>query len=45
VLLLSLGVLLEDFALVVAGLIAGITGVVLEILLAGAAIDGIRSLF
>jgi hypothetical protein len=45
VVLLSLAVLLEDFAVVVAALIVGVTGVVLEIVLGSAAIHGIGSLF
>ena len=45
VVLLSLAVLLEDFAIVVAALVVGVTGVVLEIVLGSAAINGIGSLF
>jgi hypothetical protein len=45
VVLLSLGVLLEDFLVVVASLIVGTTGVVLEIVLGKAALHGISSLF
>jgi hypothetical protein len=45
VVLLSLAVLLEDFAVVVAALVVGVTGVVLEIVLGSAAINGIGSLF
>jgi hypothetical protein len=45
VVLLSLAVLLEDFAVVVAALVVGVTGVVLEIVLGSAAINGIESLF
>jgi hypothetical protein len=45
VVLLSLGVLLEDFALVVAALVVGVAGVVLEIVLGKAAIKGIGHLF
>lgn len=45
VVLLSLAVLLRDFALVVAALVVGIAGVVLEIVLGAAAVNGIGSLF
>jgi hypothetical protein len=45
VVLLSLGVLLEDIAVVVLGLVVGIAGVALEIVLGGAAIKGIGKLF
>jgi hypothetical protein len=45
VVLLSLGVLLEDFLVVVAALVVGAAGVVLEIVLGKAAINGIGSLF
>jgi hypothetical protein len=45
VVLLSLGVLLEDFAFVIAAVAIGAAGVVLEIVLGSAAIRGIRSLF
>jgi hypothetical protein len=44
VVLLSLAVLLEDFALVVAALVVGVAGVVLEIVLGAAAVKGIGSL-
>jgi hypothetical protein len=44
VVLLSLGMLLEDFLVVVAGLIVGSAGVVLEIVLGSAAIGGIEKL-
>jgi hypothetical protein len=44
VVLLSLGVLLEDFIVVVVGLILGAAGVVLEIVLGSAAIHGVGSL-
>jgi hypothetical protein len=44
VVLLSLAVLLEDFALVVAALVVGVAGVVLEIVLGAAAVNGIGSL-
>jgi hypothetical protein len=42
VVLLSLAVLLEDFALVIAALIVGAAGVVLEIVLGSAALHGLR---
>jgi hypothetical protein len=45
VVLLSLAVLLEDFAFVIAALVIGTAGVFLEIFLGGAAIRGIRSIF
>jgi hypothetical protein len=45
VVLLSLGVLLEDFLLVVLGVAVGIAGVSLEIVLGKAAVKGIGSLF
>ena len=45
VVLLSLGVLLEDFFIVVAGLVLGCAGVLLEIVLGRAAVHGIGSLF
>jgi hypothetical protein len=44
VVLLSLGVLLEDFAVVIAALVVGVAGVVLEIVLGEAAIKGIGHL-
>lgn len=44
VVLLSLGVLLEDFAVVVLALLVGTGGVVLEIVAAGAAYNGISKL-
>ena len=44
VVLLSLGVLLEDFLLVVIALVVGITGIVLEIVLGAAAIHGLRTI-
>ena len=43
VVLLSLGVLLEDFAVVVIGLVIGAAGIVLELALGKAVIDGIGS--
>jgi hypothetical protein len=45
VVLLSLGVLLEDVLVVVAALIVGMVGVVLEIALGSAAVHGVGSLF
>jgi hypothetical protein len=45
VVLLSLSVLLEDFAVTIAGLTVGATGVALEIVLGSAAVKGIESLF
>jgi hypothetical protein len=45
VVLLSLGVLLEDVLVVVAALIVGIAGVVLEVVLGSAAIHGLGKLF
>jgi len=44
VVLLSLAVLLEDFAVVVAALVVGATGVALEIVLGRAAVHGLGSL-
>jgi hypothetical protein len=43
--LLSLGVLLEDFAVVALALIVGSAGVLLEIVLGRAAVRGIGNLF
>jgi hypothetical protein len=45
VVVLSLGVLLEDFVVVFAGLAIGIVGVALEIVLGAAALHGLRSIF
>jgi hypothetical protein len=45
VVLLSLGVLLEDVAVVLLGLIASAVGVALEIFLGTAAVNGVASLF
>jgi hypothetical protein len=45
VVLLSLGVLLEDFAVVVVAVLVGVAGVVLEIVLGSAVIHGLGSLF
>lgn len=42
--LLSLGVLLEDFLIVLLALIVGTAGVTLEVVLGGAAIHGLRTL-
>lgn len=44
VVLLSLGMLLEDFLVVIAALLVGVAGVVLEIVLGSAAIHGIGTL-
>jgi hypothetical protein len=44
VVLLSLGVLLEDFAIVVVALVVGVAGVALEIVLGKAAVKGIGHL-
>jgi hypothetical protein len=43
--LLSLGVLLEDFVIVVLAVVVGIAGVVLEVVLGSAAINGLGKLF
>ena len=45
VVLLSLAVLMEDFAVVVAAIVVGVAGVVLEIALGRAALHGIEHLF
>jgi hypothetical protein len=45
VVLVSLGVLLEDIAFVVVGLVVGAAGVLLEVLLGKAAVEGVQSLF
>jgi hypothetical protein len=45
VVLLSLGVLLEDVAVVVVALVLGAAGVILEVVLGSAAISGLGSLF
>ena len=45
VVLLALGVLLEDFLVVVAGLVVGVVGVALEIVLGAAAVHGLSSIF
>ena len=44
VVLLSPGVLLEDFAVVAAGMLVGAAGIVLEIALGAAAIHGLRTI-
>ncbi len=44
VVLLSLGVLLQDFALVVLALVVGAAGIVLAVVLGSAAIDGLGKL-
>jgi hypothetical protein len=45
VVLLSVGVLLEDFALVVIALVIGAGGVLLEIVLGKAAVSGVKKIF
>jgi hypothetical protein len=45
VVILSLGVLLEDFLIVVVGVVVGIAGVALEIVLGTAAVHGLSSIF
>jgi hypothetical protein len=45
VVVVSLGVLLEDFALVAAGTVVGLAGVALEVLLGKAAIDALDRVF
>jgi hypothetical protein len=45
VVLLALGVLLEDALVVVAGIVVGAAGIVLEIVLGSAALHGVSSLF
>ncbi|HVC85654.1 MAG TPA: exopolysaccharide biosynthesis protein [Solirubrobacteraceae bacterium] len=45
VVLLSLGVLLEDFAVVAGAIVVGVTGVALEIALGAAALHGLRTIF
>jgi len=42
--LLSLGMLLEDFVVVVVALVVGVAGVVLEVVLGSAAINGLGKL-
>ena len=43
--LLSLGVLLEDFLVVVVALLVGVAGVVLEVVLGSAVVNGVGQLF
>ncbi len=45
IVLLSLGVLLEDFVVVIVALVVGAAGVILEVVLGSAAINGIGNLF
>ncbi|HEY7919634.1 MAG TPA: DUF5996 family protein [Streptosporangiaceae bacterium] len=45
VVLISLGWLLEDILVVIAGLIVGAGGVILEIVLGSAAVGGVKKLF
>ena len=45
VVLISLGVLLEDVLIVAVGLIAGVGGILLEVTLGKAAASGIKKLF
>ena len=45
VVLLSLGVLLKDFVIVIASLLVGVAGVVLELVLGSAAVNEIGKLF
>jgi hypothetical protein len=45
IVLLSLGVLLEDFAVVIVAMIIGVAGVALEIFLGKAAVDALSGLF
>ena len=45
VVLLSLGVVLEDLAIVVVAVVVGIAGVLLELVLGRAVVDGIEKLF
>ena len=45
VVLVSLGVLMEDAAIVVAGVVIGLVGVALEVALGKAAVSGIKKLF
>ncbi|MFZ1924951.1 MAG: exopolysaccharide biosynthesis protein [Solirubrobacteraceae bacterium] len=44
VVLLSLGMLLEDFLVILAALVVGVTGVALEVILGSAAIGGVEKL-
>ena len=43
VVLISLGVLLDDFLLATVGLVVGAAGVALEILVGGAVLEGLKS--
>ncbi len=45
VVLVSLGVLLEDFVFVAIGLVVGAAGIILAIFVGGAVFDGLKSLF
>ncbi len=45
VVLLSLGVLLEDILVVALGIVVGVAGIALEIILGSAAVNGVSSLF
>ena len=45
VVILALGVLLRDFAVVAVGVALGVAGGILEIVLGKAALEGVRSLF
>jgi hypothetical protein len=45
VVLLSLGVLLEDVLVVALGIVVGVAGIALEIILGSAAVNGVSSLF
>jgi hypothetical protein len=45
VVLVSLGVLLEDFAVVIVGVVIGVAGIALEIFLGKAAVDAVSGLF
>jgi hypothetical protein len=45
VVLLSLGVVLEDLAIVVVAVVVGVAGVLLELVLGRAVVDGIGKLF
>ena len=45
VVLVSLGMLLEDFLVVAAGLVVGVGGIALEITVGAAALHGVRSIF
>jgi hypothetical protein len=45
VVILALGVLLRDFAVVAVGVALGVAGGILEIVLGKAALEGVRNLF